>query len=95
MDDILKALQAIIDNPDDVSGLPNVITRLQEIKATHTQAESDYQDRIMKLQDANRNLLSQIPIHTGEEGKAPDEPEVTFEDAQEQLLNAMKNVGGY
>lgn len=93
MDEILEALRKLKDNPDDLSGLPQIISGLEEYRTNTEKRQSEDLDRITRLQDSNRNLLSQIPINTGQP-EPPKDPEVTFEDAQEQLLNAMKNVGG-
>jgi hypothetical protein len=92
MSQISKALQALIDNPDDLSTLPQLISKVEALE----KSEVDYQERIQKLQDINKNYLSQIPIASNEPTPPaePEEVEVTFEEAQEQLLNAMKNIGG-
>lgn len=96
MDEIIEALQALIKNPDDLSGLPGVITQLQEKQNEITQRESDDLDRITTLQNANRSLLAQIPVGTGEPDNKDntEDDKVTFEDAQKELINAMNNVGG-
>lgn len=94
MNEHLQALQAIIDNPDDLSALPGVLTGLQEYHTNVTTRETADLERITNLQNANRNLLGQIPIHTGEPATPPATTEVTFEDAQAQLVNAMQNIGG-
>lgn len=96
MDEIIEALQALIKNPDDLSSLPGVITQLQERQNEITQREADDLDRITTLQQANRSLLAQIPVGTGEpDNKDKNEDDkVTFEDAQKELINAMNNVGG-
>ena len=93
MKEIIEGLKAIKDNPDDLSTLPEIIGRLEETHHTHSTQEQEYQERIMKLQNANRELLSQIPI-AGAEPPKEDDGKVTFEEAQEQLVNAMQNVGG-
>ena len=62
MDEIIEALQALLKNPDDLSGLPGVITQLQERQNEITQREADDLDRITTLQQANRSLLAQIPV---------------------------------
>lgn len=94
MDEILTALQAIVDNPDDLSGLPNVITSLRELQTEQTTQETAYQERINSLQQANRNFLAQIPTTPNEPPAPPEDDKVTFKDAQQELLNAMKSVGG-
>jgi len=73
-----------------LSTLPQLVAKVQELEGQDEQ----YQERINKLQEINRNYLAQIPI-PGEEKKKDDEPEeIKFEDAQKELLNAMKNMGG-
>lgn len=96
MDEIIEALQALIKNPDDLSGLPGVITQLQDRQTEIKQRESDDLDRITTLQNANRSLLAQIPVGTGEPDNKDntEDDKVTFEDAQKELINAMNNVGG-
>lgn len=95
MKDQLAALKAIIDNPDDLSTLPETINALEEYHTSVQTREADDQERIIKLQDSNRNLISQIPISTGEPKTTdPEDKEVTFEDAQAELLNTM-NGGNY
>ena len=93
MKEQIEALQALIENPDDLSSLPGVIEQLQEYETTATTRATEDLERITNLQNANRNLLSQIPINTGEPEPPKDEG-VTFEQAQEQLINAMQNIGG-
>lgn len=94
MDEILEMLKNLVENPEDMSQLPQAISRLEEMRQQQSDIEGQYQDRISKLQEANRSLLSQIPINTGNPEPDPEDEKVTFEDAQEQFLNAMKNVGG-
>lgn len=95
MKDLIAKLRAIIDNPDDLSTLPETINALEEYHTGVQTRETDDQERIIKLQDSNRNLISQIPISTGEPAAtAPEDKEVTFEDAQEELLKTM-NGGNY
>lgn len=96
MDEILEVLNGILENPDDLSSLPGVIEQLQEYETTATTRATEDLERITNLQNANRNLLSQIPINTGQtEDSTPEDDQPTFEQAQEQLVNAMKNIGGY
>lgn len=93
MKEQIEGLKALIDNPDDLSTLPQIITQLEEYHTNSVTREDQDLERITKLQDANRNLLSQIPISNGEPDKEKEKT-VTFEHAQEQLINAMQNVGG-
>lgn len=95
MKDLIAKLRAIVDNPDDLSALPETINALEEYHTGVQTRETDDQERIIKLQDSNRNLISQIPISTGEPAAAdPEDKEVTFEDAQTELLKTM-NGGNY
>jgi len=94
MDEILEYLESIIENPDDLSNLPQTIGRLRELNNGWVEQEGQYQERINNLQQANRNYLSQIPVTQQEDEGPPEDEGPTFEDAQQQLLNAMTNVGG-
>ena len=95
MDEIITALKALIENPDDLSQLPQLITELENIGSAFATREADDLARITSLQDANRNLLSQIPISTGPAEPEPVDDEPTFEDAQQEMLKALENSGGY
>ena len=97
MKEIIDGLKAFIENPDDTSNLPELISKLEEKQQSIIEKEEKYQERIINLQQANHNLLSKIPIHNGEPspGDDQDKKEVTFEQAQEELLKAMNNVGGH
>lgn len=95
MKDIIAALNQLKDSPDDLSALPQTIAALEEYSTTVTTREQEDLDRITRLQESNRSLLSQIPIPGNEPPAGGNEDEApTFEDAQEQLLNAMNSVGG-
>lgn len=94
MKEIIEALKTLIDNPDDLSKLPEAITKLEEYQTAVSTREAEDLDKITKLQSANRNLLSQIPISTGEP-EPPKDDKPTFEEAQEELLKALSNAGGY
>ena len=95
MKEIIEGLKALVESPDDLSTLPSLITQLEEHSTTIDTRQAEDLERITQLQDANRNLLSQIPINTGQpEDDRPEGDQVTFEDAQAQLVNAMQNVGG-
>ena len=92
--EIIEGLKEIVENPEDLSKIPEYIAKLEEHSKTYSDQEEAYQERIMKLQQANRNLLSQIPIPGAEPQNEEEDDKVTFEDAQQQLLKAMNNVGG-
>ena len=80
---IIQALQAIIDNPDDLTNLPKIIAQVQNLE----NSELANQERIMKLQEYNRAYLAQIPIdnldpaNQKKEEKKEEVP-ATYEDAQ-------------
>lgn len=92
MKEIIEGLKKLIENPDDLAEIPALIAKLEETQTQYTNQETEYQERINSLQQVNRNLLSQIPI-TQEQEEEQDK-KVTFEQAQEQLMNAFQNVGG-
>ena len=95
--EISKALQKIIENPDDLSTLPQIVAKVQELEEkvqNFPEIEQQYMERIERLQEINRSYLAQIPIPGQEEEKEDPEPEVTLEDAKEALFQAMNNIGG-
>jgi len=95
--EISKALQKIIENPDDLSTLPQIVAKVQELEnkvQNFPEIEQQYMERIERLQEINRSYLAQIPIPGQEQKKEDTEPEVTLEDAKKELLKAMNNIGG-
>lgn len=97
MGELSKALEAIIENPEDLSSLPQLVAKAQELEkklGEFAAIEESYQDRIAKMQEYNRSLLAQIPIPGQEQKSDKPEEEYTFDKAQEEFLNAMKSVGG-
>lgn len=96
--EISKALQKIIENPDDLSTLPQIVAKVQELEnkvQSFPEIEQQYMERIERLQEINRSYLAQIPIPGQDQKKEEDpEPEVTLEDAKKELINAMNNIGG-
>ena len=86
MAEISKALKKLIENPDDLSTLPQLVARVEEIENN----ESMYQGRIKELQDINRSYLAQIPIPGQEQQQQQQgEPEPTLEDAKQHIINSM------
>lgn len=87
MERLSVLLKALISNPDDLSTLPQLVARAEEMET----GEEQYQLRISKLQDINKKYLAQIPVPseqvTGEEQKE-DEP--TLDDAKTYLVQALK-----
>ena len=95
--EISKALQKIIENPDDLSTLPQIVAKVQELEEKvqkFPEIEQQYLERIERLQEINRSYLAQIPIPGQEEKKEDVEPEFTLEDAKKELVKAMNNIGG-
>lgn len=85
---IAKLLREIQNNPDDLSQLPLIIAQAEKME----QAETDYQERITKLQDINRSYLAQIPIPddkpNGQE-QTEEEDEPTIEEATQLIINSL------
>lgn len=95
--ELSKALQQIIENPDDLSTLPQIVAKVQELEEKvqkFPDIEQQYMERIERLQEINRSYLAQIPIPGQEQKKEDPEPELTLEDAKEELFKAMNNIGG-
>ena len=80
-----EALKAIIADPEDLTQLPAIIEKVAQLEASELQ----YQERISKLQNLNKEFLAQIPI-AGEE-KTEDQPEEdpTIEDAKAYLVETL------
>lgn len=83
---ISAALKALIDNPDDLTSLPQLVAQVEALEAS----EEDYQTRIANLQDINKKYLAQIPIAGKDESEPPAEEEPTLEDAKEYLVGYLK-----
>jgi len=94
MKEIIEALRTLQAEPDDLSNLPTIVAQLEEYQTNTITKEQEYQDRIVKLQDSNRSLLSQIPINDGKPPSNEEDNKPSFEDAQQELIKAMQNVGG-
>lgn len=81
-----EALQALISNPDDLSTLPQLVARAQEIETQ----EEQYQSRISNLQEINRKYLAQIPISGAEPtGEDLKDEEPTLDDAKNYLIESL------
>lgn len=80
------ALRAIIDDPEDLTQLPTIIEQVAQLEAS----EIEYQSRISKLQNLNKEFLAQIPI-AGEDTKTEDQqdPEPTLEEAKQYLVETL------
>ena len=81
-----EALKAIIADPEDLTQLPAIIEQVAQLEASELQ----YQERISKLQNLNKEFLAQIPI-AGEDTKVDDqqEEEPTLEDANQYLVETL------
>ena len=94
--EISKALQQIIENPDDLSTLPQIVAKVQELEKKvqgFPDIEQQYMERIERLQETNRSLLAQIPI-PGQEKEETTKEEFTFEDAKREIYKTISNLGG-
>ena len=80
------ALKAIIADPEDLTQLPAIIEQVAQLEASELQ----YQERISKLQNLNKEFLAQIPI-AGEDTKAQDQQDEdpTLEDAKAYLIETL------
>lgn len=80
------ALRAIISDPEDLTQLPAIIEQVAQLEASELQ----YQERISKLQNLNKEFLAQIPI-AGEDTKSDDQQEEdpTLEDAKAYLVETL------
>ena len=81
-----EALKKIISDPEDLTQLPTIIEKVALLEAS----ELDYQTRISKLQNLNKEFLAQIPIageNTQTEDQQDEEP--TLEDAKAYLIEAL------
>ena len=81
-----EALKKIIADPEDLTQLPTIIEKVAQLEAS----ELDYQARISKLQNLNKEFLAQIPI-AGEDTKTEDQQdeEPTLEDARAYLIETL------
>lgn len=81
---IAEALKKLIENPDDLTTLPGLIAKVEEIETS----EESYQERIGKLQNLNKQYLAQIPI-PGEDPPAAAEDEPSIEDVKSYLIEKL------
>ena len=85
-----EALKRIIENPEDLTELPQLI---EQVGALESEVDG-YQSRIVEMRELNKKYLAMVPIAGETPEPDTEEQEVTFEDAQEQLMNAFHSVGG-
>ena len=82
---IADAFKKLQENSEDLSSLPNLIAKVEEIEGN----EMMYQEKISKLQEVNRNYLAQIPIPGQEPKEEEPEEEPTIEDATNYLIDKL------
>ena len=85
-----EAIRKLIADPEDLTNLPAILTQAEQMETD----EADYQERIVKLQKLNKEYFNQIPVVVEIKPTETEEKEVTFEDAQNELVKAMQNMGG-
>lgn len=86
MGQLADALKRLIDNPDDLSTLPQLVSQVEQVESN----EEMYQGRIKDLQDINRSYLAQIPIPGQEQTQEPEgDPEPTLDDAKQHIINSI------
>ena len=84
---LAKALRKIIENPEDLTELPQIIA---QVEAQEKEID-DYQTRIVDMRELNKKYLSMVPISDSDptetdEGK--EEP-VTLADAKDYLVQTL------
>lgn len=80
-----ELIKKILDNPDDLSTLPQLVAMAEKYETEETQ----YLDRIAKLQEINKSYLAQIPIPGQEKEENQTEEEPTLDDAKAYLVEAL------
>ena len=85
-----EAIRKLIADPEDLTNLPAILAQAEQMET----GEADYQERIVKLQKLNKEYFNQIPVVAKIKPPEPEKKEVTFEDAQNELVKAMQNMGG-
>lgn len=80
-----ERLQALIDNPDDLSTLPEIISEVGQLETELDEAN----EKIGKLHELNRKYLAMIPINDGTEKKEEEEKPVTVEDAVKEIMKEV------
>lgn len=82
-----ELLKAIIENPDDLSSLPQAVELAQALETEiETQAE-----QIGKLQENYRKVLKMVPIPDSEPEPEPvPEPDYSLEAAVAEILKGLK-----
>ena len=80
-----EALKAIIADPEDLTQLPTIIEKVAQLEASELQ----YQERISKLQNLNKEFLAQIPIAGEDKAEPQEEEDPTLEDAKQYLVETL------
>ena len=87
MTKLSERIKALIDNPEDLSILPE----LHQLAVESEKTEGDYQVRIDKLQATNRNLLKMIPQPQAEPKKEePKAEEYTLDNGVKSMMTLME-----
>ncbi len=85
---LAKLLKSIIDNPEDLSTLPQAV----ELASKMEEESTSHLDRIATLQDNYRKLLQMVPIPGNEPEPEPEpEPLATPDQAVAEIIEGMKN----
>lgn len=85
MSTLRERLQALIDNPDDLSTLPEIISEVEQLETELDEAN----EKIGKLHELNRKYLAMIPISDETEKKEEEEKPVTVEDAVAEIMKGV------
>lgn len=82
-----KALKKLIENPDDLTKLPQIIEQVSNLES-----EIDsYQERIVQMRELNKKYLAMVPITDDDPTDQADEKEepVTLADARDYLVQTL------
>ncbi len=85
MEELINKLKAIIDNPDDLSALPKIISDI-EVKSEEL---NEALDHVGRLHELNRKYLKMIPITDELEKKEEEEETVTVDDAVAEIMKGV------
>ena len=85
MTKLSEMLRALLDNPDDLSTLPQMIALAEQ-----SESEVDgYLDRIAKLQDVNKSYLAQIPIPSADPQPVEEQKDPTMREAVDYIIESL------
>ena len=82
-----KALKKLIENPDDLTGLPQIIEQVSNLE----QEIDSYQERIVQMRELNKKYLAMVPITDDDptdQAENKEEP-ATLADAREYLVQTL------